>query len=106
MTVTVEAGYPPFLDDATNRTVAGCASPDANVDWFFPPEGTSRAERKVLDSLAKRVCRACPFQAECNAWALATAQRHGTWGSTTEQERRCLLNQCNHVQCRNRKDAP
>lgn len=105
MTVTVEAGYPPFLDDPTTRAVAGCASPDANVDWFFPPEGTSRAERTVLDSLAKRVCRVCPFEEACGAWALATAQRHGTWGSTTEQERRCLLKTCNHNRCGTRAAA-
>lgn len=58
-----------------------CAQTDPEL--FFPEKGASNAA-------GKRICRACPFTAECLAWALETDQRHGIWGGLSETERRPL----------------
>lgn len=41
--------------------------------------------------LAKRVCRHCPVQTECLAYALDHKMEYGVWGGMTERERRVLL---------------
>jgi WhiB family redox-sensing transcriptional regulator len=58
-----------------------CAQVDPEL--FFPERGGSTRE-------AKRVCRACPVQPECLAYALAHGERFGIWGATSERERRRL----------------
>jgi WhiB family redox-sensing transcriptional regulator len=37
---------------------------------------------------AKAICRGCPVCAECLDYAMQTAQDHGIWGGTTDEERR------------------
>ena len=56
-----------------------CAEVD--LELHFPEKGGS-----VLD--AKKVCRACEVRVECLEYALATDQRFGIWGATSERERR------------------
>jgi WhiB family redox-sensing transcriptional regulator len=39
---------------------------------------------------AKRICRGCPVQIQCLAWALASGVTDGVWGGTTPDERRVI----------------
>ena len=52
----------------------------------FPEKGGSTRE-------AKQVCRSCEVAAECLQYALATDERFGIWGGTSERERRRLKRQ-------------
>lgn len=54
-----------------------------DMDMFFPEQGGSTRD-------AKRVCLACPVQAECLAYALANPDLLGVWGSYSERERHRL----------------
>ncbi|MFO7701064.1 MAG: WhiB family transcriptional regulator, partial [Acidimicrobiia bacterium] len=42
------------------------------------------------EAIALAVCAACPVRVECLGHALATNERFGVWGGTTEKERRSL----------------
>ena len=56
-------------------------------------QAMDREQRLVHDwrvSQAKRICRACPAQAPCLAWALDHGVGSGVWGGATEAERRVL----------------
>lgn len=60
----------------------------ADPDLFFPIATAGPA----LDQIdqAKRICRACPVQQRCLAWALELGVESGIWGGTTEDERRAI----------------
>ena len=66
------------------RDEAACR--DADPDLFFPIGSTGPALRQIVE--AKRICRTCPVQARCLAWALHNGITDGVWGGTTEDERR------------------
>jgi len=68
------------------RDDAACLN--ADPDLFFPV-GTAGL---ALDEIAraKRICRACPVQTPCLAWALDLGVASGVWGGTTEDERRAM----------------
>ena len=66
------------------RDDAACR--DADPDLFFPV-GTTGPVLHQIDE-AKRICRACPAQGQCLAWALDQPTTDGVWGGTTEDERR------------------
>ena len=68
------------------QKVAACR--DADPDLFFPV-GTAGPALRQIDE-AKRICRACPAQARCLAWALDRGVGSGVWGGTTEDERRAI----------------
>jgi WhiB family redox-sensing transcriptional regulator len=68
------------------RDDAACR--DADADLFFPV-GTMGPALRQIDE-AKRICRACPAQAACLAWAIEAGITSGVWGGTTEDERRAL----------------
>ena len=68
------------------REVAACR--DADPDLFFPVGTAGPALRQIEE--AKRICRACPAQALCLAWALDHGVGSGVWGGTTEDERRAI----------------
>jgi WhiB family redox-sensing transcriptional regulator len=70
----------------TWRAVAACR--DADPDLFFPI-GTGGPARREIDE-AKRICRTCPAQAQCLAWALDHGVTDGVWGGTTADDRRAL----------------
>ena len=57
-----------------------CAQVDHEI--FFPPKGGSARE-------ARKVCRACPVQAECLEMAL-TIGADGIWAGTNAKQRRAL----------------
>ena len=64
-----------WLDDARCREIGG--------DLWFPDTGQSAAA-------AKRMCRSCPVQPACLAWAVATNPGSGVFGGLTARERRRL----------------
>jgi WhiB family redox-sensing transcriptional regulator len=71
------------------RALCAQADPDA---WFPDRGGCGQAR------LAKRVCAACPVQAECLEYAMSGADTWGgiatgIWGGTTPQERDQLRRQ-------------
>ena len=68
------------------REVAACR--DADPDLFFPVGAAGPALRQIEE--AKRLCRACPAQARCLAWALDHGVGFCVWGGTTEDERRAI----------------
>ena len=70
----------------TWRAVAACR--DADPELFFPV-GTGGQARRQIDA-ATRICRACPAQARCLAWALDHGVTDGVWGGTTAEDRRAL----------------
>jgi WhiB family transcriptional regulator, redox-sensing transcriptional regulator len=61
---------------------------DADPDLFFPIGATGPALRQMEE--AKRICRACPVQIQCLAWALENGVADGVWGGTTPDERRII----------------
>jgi hypothetical protein len=67
-----------FMDDP------GRACRDVDREIFFPPKGGTGVP-------AKRICAACPVQADCLAWALATREPHGVWGGMSAWQRREML---------------
>jgi WhiB family redox-sensing transcriptional regulator len=76
-----ECGRPPVEVDRTWVESASCLGCDA--DLFYPARGESCRE-------AKAVCAGCPVRVECLAYALATGEKLGIWGGTSERERRRL----------------
>jgi WhiB family redox-sensing transcriptional regulator len=58
------------------RAVCATSDPDA---WFPGPHDAA--------AMARRVCAACPVQAECLAYALDTGEEHGIWGGLDPAER-------------------
>ncbi len=68
------------------RENAACR--DADPDLFFPI-GTAGNSLRQADE-AKRICRRCPAQNQCLAWALENGITDGVWGGTTENERRAI----------------
>jgi WhiB family redox-sensing transcriptional regulator len=70
----------------TWRDDAACR--DADPELFFPIGTTGPALVQIGE--AKRICRACPAQAPCLAWALENGIADGIWGGTTHDERRAI----------------
>jgi WhiB family redox-sensing transcriptional regulator len=68
------------------RDDAACR--DADPDLFFPIGTTGPALRQIGE--AKQVCRTCPAQTQCLAWALDNRVIDGVWGGTTGEERRAM----------------
>jgi WhiB family transcriptional regulator, redox-sensing transcriptional regulator len=68
------------------REDAACL--DADPDLFFPI-GTNGAALRQIEE-AKRICRGCPAQVQCLAWALDNGVADGVWGGATEDERRVM----------------
>jgi WhiB family transcriptional regulator, redox-sensing transcriptional regulator len=60
----------------------------ADPELFFPSATDAAAPARAM--AAKAVCARCPVRAECLAFALATRQKDGVWGGTTEDERRTM----------------
>jgi WhiB family transcriptional regulator, redox-sensing transcriptional regulator len=75
-----------MTERANWRDTAACW--DADPDLFFPI-GTTGPTLRQIDE-AKRICRTCPAQPECLAWALDQAVTEGVWGGTTADERQVI----------------
>ena len=70
----------------TWRTRAACTGIDSDI--FYP---ASEDDADALE--AKAICAACPVQTTCLEHALASREREGIWGGTTERERRRIHRQ-------------
>ena len=68
--------------DPAWRTRGVCQQVDPET--FFP------APSEPADA-AIALCRTCPVQGPCLAWALDVGDCHGVWGATTPRERRAML---------------
>jgi WhiB family transcriptional regulator, redox-sensing transcriptional regulator len=75
-----------LLDDADWIDDGACLPADA--DLFFPVGILGPALAQIEE--AKRICRACPVQKRCLAWALELGAVSGIWGGTTDDERRAI----------------
>ena len=71
-------------DQADWRELAACRHSDPEL--FFPVVPTGPGRTQV--AAAKAVCARCQVRAECLSFATSTAQDHGVWGGTSEEERR------------------
>jgi WhiB family redox-sensing transcriptional regulator len=58
---------------------------EADPELFFPVTAQGPAQDEIAQ--AKALCAGCQVRRECLQFALATSQRHGVWGGTTEAER-------------------
>lgn len=67
--------------DPAWRTQGACQNVDPET--FFP------APSEPADT-AVALCRTCPVQGSCLAWALQAGDLHGVWGGTTARERRAM----------------
>ncbi len=67
--------------DTAWRTRGRCQ--EADPELFFPAPTES-------PDAALTLCRACPVQGSCLAWALDAGDLHGVWGATTARERRAM----------------
>jgi len=65
---------------------AACAG--APLGLFFPDKDQAHAAIEQ----ARTLCRDCPVQADCLAWAV-THNEQGVWAGTTEQQRRAIRSQ-------------
>lgn len=68
-------------NDPAWRTRGACQTVDPET--FFP------APSEPADT-AMELCRSCPVQGSCLAWALQVGDLHGVWGGTTARERRAM----------------
>ena len=67
---------------------ADAACHDVDPDLFFPISTTGAGLRQI--DAAKRICRVCPAQTQCLAWALEHEVTDGVRGATREDERRAI----------------
>lgn len=56
---------------------------DADPEAFFPEKGDTSAQ-------AKAICARCDVSPECLTYALEHNITYGTWGGTSERERRSM----------------
>ena len=75
MSITVENGW---------RQRGACHGLDPAI--FFPDSEDSA-------SPAKEICAACPVRVACLEHALASREKDGVWGGTTDKERRRIIRQ-------------
>lgn len=73
--------------DRSWQPVALCRGSHSHL--FFPPNTAERKEeRERREMRAKSICKVCPVNAECLAYALEIREPYGIWGGLTETERR------------------
>lgn len=73
----------PLADTRVPEWITAALCSQTDPELFHPAKGGSSVQ-------AKRVCRACPVQALCLAYAIADPTLEGVWGGTTPMERRTL----------------
>ncbi len=74
------------MSATTWRKHAACRGLDAEI--FYP--GT---DDEADAAEAKAICALCPVRQACLEHALASREREGVWGGTTERERRRIVRQ-------------
>jgi len=87
------------VDETWRLAAEGHAIPvEDRLAWFFPAEYTEETGYESMywtetgamtlaHANAKAVCRRCPVQVECLAWAVEN-RPIGIWAGTTERQRR------------------
>lgn len=80
-TLIIDILSAPVGDDKPWATFAACSGEEGMT--FYP-------QNKREEAAALTTCGICPVQQECLDHALATNERFGVWGGTTEKERRNL----------------
>ena len=75
---------PATRDDSRWRDDAACRN--TAPDLFFPVGSTGEAEEESRAAIA--LCQSCPVREQCLEFAMATNQRDGIWGGTSEEDRR------------------
>lgn len=81
--------YPDFR----SKGVPLCQTTDMEI--YFPEPGKSQNPQET--TVAKRLCRECPYTTECLQYAIDTTQEFGIWGGTTEKMRREIRRQPEQV---------
>ncbi|WP_370366306.1 WhiB family transcriptional regulator [Catenulispora sp. GP43] len=64
---------------------AACRDYDSRL--FFEPDHERPHARIRREQEAKKICAACPVQAECLRFAESGSGEFGVWGGTTQRER-------------------
>jgi len=72
-----------FIDRPAWMEMAECRGGNPSV--FFQDD-----KDNTRSAVAKAVCRSCPVQAECLAYAISTGETHGVWGGKSPRERRAI----------------
>ncbi|MBF9066702.1 WhiB family transcriptional regulator [Streptacidiphilus fuscans] len=75
----------PLLSHWEWQAGASCRGMDSSV--FFSPAHERGTARRKRESRARSVCRDCPVQIACAAFAVRTGQAYGVWGGLTEADR-------------------
>lgn len=70
-----------------NSWVGDAACLGADREAFFAHESQPELRHQAV-----AICRRCPVQEQCLAWALDNDERFGIWGGKTERERRDIRN--------------
>jgi WhiB family redox-sensing transcriptional regulator len=68
---------------------AACRGMDSTV-FFHPAEERPRA-RERRTAAARKICDACPVDAECLSHALVSREAYGIWGGLSESQRADIL---------------
>lgn len=71
----------PIIDEKPWAVFASCRAEQGMT--FFP-------QNKSQEKTALAICGICPVRQDCLDHALATNERFGVWGGTTEKQRRKL----------------
>ena len=75
-----------WVDDEVWVLAANCRG---RTELFFAPDDSeSRADRRLREAQAKKVCQECGVRVECLEEAFEADERFGIWGGLTERERR------------------
>jgi WhiB family redox-sensing transcriptional regulator len=79
--------------DPDTMWMAYAICPEVDPEIFFPETRGSQDGILAVHSgrYARQVCRTCPVQPECLAYALERPELRGVWGGTTEQQRDEML---------------
>lgn len=73
-----------MLVESSWKHKGACHGLDPTI--FFPDSEESAAE-------AKAICAGCSVRAACLEHALASREKDGVWGGTTDKERRRIIRQ-------------
>lgn len=82
MALTLDLSF--FETGLCRDAVANGADSD---DWSYERLNIGKAEQKVRRERAQAVCRRCPGQEACRAYALDDPELHGIWGGMTKNAR-------------------
>lgn len=74
--------------DYSWQSQAACR--DTAPELFLGPDEERPRDRVRRESLAVKLCMACPVRRDCLDHALRIPERHGVWGATTPEQRTAI----------------